>query len=80
MTTDASTAPERIVLEIIDGLGGRSEYGTIKGMIRKQLRSSLRATMSPMLDRGWLVRSFAGQYAITEEGRRALRRMQSISV
>jgi hypothetical protein len=79
MSQDSPTAPELVVLEILDALGGQSSYGVIKGTIRKQLRPYLRGIVNAMLDQGWLAKSFIGQYAMTEHGRQALRRSRTAS-
>ena len=47
---------ERVALEVIDVLGGKASFVTIKTMVRAQFRRELRATLLELVNSGLLLR------------------------
>ena len=64
---------ERVALEVIDVLGGKASFVTIKTMVRAQFRRELRATLLELVNSGLVLRFSLGQYALTKQGREALK-------
>lgn len=65
---------ERVILSVIDALGGRTSFDLIETMIRAQYRKHLRATLLLLSEHGFVLWHPPGVYALTGSGRGALQR------